>query len=185
MRVAAALVSLVLTGCGGTVDGVESGKGGPSGTGGMGPSPSAGAGGTGAGVGDVDGGGWWATGGNGAEGGGPYRDPGCPDVPPTEAVWECDPLADDSGCLPGLRCVPFVQYAADECQNEVFGTTCVTAGEAGQGDDCSDVPCAAQHVCVTTGQGNQCVRLCSLSERECDPGLLCLPLDVDGFYVCF
>jgi hypothetical protein len=100
---------------------------------------------------------------------------------------ECDPFAGYTGCGAGERCTPFVQYAATECQREVFGTMCVVAGTGVQGDDCTRTTCAEHHVCVTTGQGNQCVRLCTLTGGldDCPPGLLCQPLDVDGFYICF
>jgi hypothetical protein len=171
----------VAVGCGGTVERRADGTGGPT------------SGGTGATATDgglfSDGGGPAGSGGAfGGDGGttSSYVDPGCPDVPPPTPIHECDPFADVGECDFGERCTPYVQYPEDTCQSEVFGTICSLEGPGVQGDDCTDTSCAAQHVCVTTGQGNQCVHICRLdAPDDCAPGLLCQPLDVDGFYICF
>lgn len=171
-------------GCGGSVDsaenrpGVAAGDGATSSVaGGASGQPDAGA----------------ATGGTsgfgsgGAAGiGGTFIDPGCPDAMRVAGPSECDALATDTGCGFGQRCLPTVEYAED-CGTEVFGTVCVEAGSGAQGDDCVDEPCSEHHVCVTTGQGSQCVRLCALvaGGDDCAPGLLCQALDVDGYNVCF
>lgn len=116
----------------------------------------------------------------------PFMDPGCPDVQRMPGPNECDPFAPVSECDAGERCVPTVEYP-DDCGTERFGTVCAVAGPGIQGDDCEVESCAARHVCVTTGQGSQCVQLCTRSPGgdDCPAGLVCEPLDVDGYYVCF
>ncbi len=99
---------------------------------------------------------------------------------------ECDPFAPSNGeCAQGYRCVPVVQYA-DKCRTEEIGTQCELAGTGRQGDDCSVEECDAGFVCVTAGTGFQCAALCQLTGTgdTCTSGLICAPLDVDGFFVC-
>jgi hypothetical protein len=98
---------------------------------------------------------------------------------------DCDPFATFSECGTGARCVPYVRYA-DQCQTEEIGTQCATAGPGRQGDDCSSVDCAEGFVCVTAGSGFKCAALCRLVQNgdTCQSGLICSPLDVDGFFVC-
>jgi hypothetical protein len=113
-----------------------------------------------------------------------YVDPGCPSRPKVPGVNECDAY-DVSSCGPGNRCSPYVSYGSG-CQAEEIGTRCEVAGTGVQGDDCTSDACAPGYVCVSAGAGFECARLCKLQGggAACPPGLLCAPLDVDGFFVC-
>jgi hypothetical protein len=178
-------VMIAVTACGGSVDRKDQRPGFAAGAGGE--LADGGVGGAGADGGALATGGTAGAESGGASNGGAYDDPGCPDTPPSDVIDECDPHGAFSGCAPGERCIPTVQYA-DDCGTEVFGTECVPAGTGRQGDDCTDEACAEHFVCVTTGQGNQCVRICTISpdgQDDCDPGFLCQTLDVDGYYICF
>ncbi|HEX4340024.1 MAG TPA: hypothetical protein VH062_29150 [Polyangiaceae bacterium] len=116
-----------------------------------------------------------------------YVDPGCPPAAKIQGPRACDPFATDVGseCAHGDRCVPYVQYA-DQCKTEEIGTQCQPSGTGRQGDDCAVDDCAGGFVCVTAGTGFQCAALCQLTKAgdTCTSGLICTPLDVDGFFVC-
>jgi len=114
-----------------------------------------------------------------------YTDPGCAPANKVSGARDCDPFATFGECGPGARCVPYVRYA-DQCQTEEIGTQCATAGPGRQGDDCSSVDCTEGFVCVTAGSGFKCAALCRLTQNgdTCQSGLICSPLDVDGFFVC-
>jgi hypothetical protein len=116
-----------------------------------------------------------------------YTDPGCGSAPvkKVSGAHECDPFAAFSECGLGARCIPYVRYA-DECQTEEIGTACASSGPGVQGDDCATVDCAEGFVCVTGGSGFKCAELCRLVPKgdTCHSGLICSPLDVDGFFVC-
>jgi hypothetical protein len=117
----------------------------------------------------------------------PFEEPGCPPVEMRPPINECDPLAPVSGCASGESCFPYVEYPSGPCDVERFGTFCVVAGPGTQGESCAREACAADHICVSTGRGTQCARLCSLGTGApdvCAPGLLCLPIDIDGFGGC-
>jgi len=117
----------------------------------------------------------------------PFVDPGCPPASELPAINECDPLALVSGCPEGQSCFPYVDYPSGPCEVERYGTLCLPAGPGTQGDSCSNQACAADHICVSTGRGTQCARLCGLdadAPRVCAPGLLCLPIDIEGFGGC-
>lgn len=117
----------------------------------------------------------------------PFIDPGCPPVEQRPTIDECDPLAADSGCPEGEACFPYVEYPRGPCEVERFGAVCARAGRGVQGDPCSNERCAGNHICVSTGRGTQCARLCGLgadAPRVCAPGLLCLPIDIEGFGGC-
>jgi hypothetical protein len=117
----------------------------------------------------------------------PFEEPGCPPVDVRPPINQCDPLADVSGCADGESCFPFVEYPSGPCEVERFGTFCVVAGPGTQGDSCAQQGCAADHICVSTGRGTQCARLCSLgagAPNVCSAGLLCLPIDIEGFGGC-
>jgi hypothetical protein len=117
----------------------------------------------------------------------PFEDPGCPPVsaPPPD-LNQCNPLATPSGCPDGEACFPFVSYPSGPCEVELFGAMCRLAGSGTQGQSCANDGCAADHVCVSTGRGTQCTRLCRLEGvgSVCDPGLLCLPIDIEGYGGC-
>jgi hypothetical protein len=115
-----------------------------------------------------------------------YVDPGCPDVDPI-TDFRCDPYNQGSGdCAPGEGCFIFVDYPVEPCGQEIYGAFCVPAGPGAQGDPCGGgSDCQGGFVCVVTGSGNQCVELCALSGDDgCPPGLVCEPIDVDGFGGC-
>lgn len=173
------LVLLLASACGGSTAGEDTRAGGAgAGTGAGGASPGS--------DGAIESGG---AGGSAADaaagsGGSTYVDPGCPPVSRPEVTYECDP---DSllGCEPGYKCSPFVDYA-DQCGTEISGTACVPEGTGVQGSDCTTELCAAGYVCASGGTGLECVKLCKpgSSTDRCPPGLVCVALDVDGFYVC-
>jgi hypothetical protein len=119
------------------------------------------------------------------DGGAPYVDPGCAPTTKIPGPRECDPYSTAASCGPGGECIPHITYT-DGCQAEVIGTVCTVAGPGVQGDDCSVDNCAAGYVCVSGGAGFQCARLCTIQgiKDDCPPGLICAPLDVDGFFVC-
>lgn len=118
-----------------------------------------------------------------------FTDPGCPDVEPTPAVQECDPLAAASSCPPGQGCYPFVQHPFGEgCGTQVFGTACRSAGSGSQGDRCGEGfgGCAPGFLCVVgTRAGSRCAMLCRFDEADdCPAGLICGDTDVEGWGVC-
>jgi hypothetical protein len=100
-------------------------------------------------------------------------------------VHECDVGASLASCGPGQRCVPYITYG-ERCRTEEIGTQCTVAGVAVQGDDCANAACADGYVCVSAGSGFECAQLCTVQggKSDCPPGLLCSPLDVDGYSVC-
>ena len=180
---------LVAAACGGTVAGDRDGTGGAS-TGGAGTGGTGGVGGTGGtgGFGGTPSGGTGGlTGGTGGFGGsgGTYVDPGCPDAAPPPPIKECD-LFGANTCPPGESCYPFVQYPSKKCEQEVFGSVCAPTGKGTQGDPCGPEYCAGGHVCVVTGQGTECVKVCDLfGAAKCPPGLFCVPIDVEGVGGCY
>lgn len=112
-----------------------------------------------------------------------YTDPGCPDAGPPITDYDCDPYTPGT-CGFQMSCYPFVKYPSEPCGQEIFGAKCVSSGSSGQGEPC-DGGCKDQHICVVSGQGTQCVRLCSLDEpKGCDGGLVCQPIDIPGFGGC-
>ena len=117
----------------------------------------------------------------------PFEDPGCPPVSPPSVSSECDPMASTASCPAGQSCFPFVRYPTGPCEVEQYGTTCLPAGPGTQGESCERQACAAEHICISTGRGTQCARLCSFADgapNVCAPGLLCLPIDIEGFGGC-
>lgn len=117
----------------------------------------------------------------------PFMDPGCPPMAPAPPANECDPLAPDASCPPDQACFPFVIYPSRPCEVERYGARCQPVGPGVQGDPCSRQGCAAEHICISTGRGTQCARICSFAADApdvCEPGLLCLPIDIEGFGGC-
>lgn len=175
--------ALFAAACGGSIDADGGGSGGVVGIGGVstGGGFTGGFGGTGA-TGGLDAGlGGTVTGGTGG-----YIDPGCPDAEPPPKIEECDPFANPTGCLPGEACYPFVNYPASKCEQEQYGTVCAVPGTAKQGEPCGGELCASGFVCVVTGIGTQCVKMCKLDgPSTCPPGLFCVPVDVEGIGGCF
>lgn len=118
-----------------------------------------------------------------------YNDPGCPDVGPPITDFQCDPYEQGGeACPPGEGCFIFVDYPdpSDPCGQEIYGALCAEGGIGAQGDPCGDRSgCQGGFACVVTGAGNQCVKLCALSGNDgCGPGLVCEPIDVEGFGGC-
>lgn len=117
-----------------------------------------------------------------------YVDPRCPDLPPEPPYFECDPLAPPpSGCAIGEACYPYVIYPQFECGQESYGAQCIVAGTGQQGSPCGNGEnhCAAGFVCVISGAGIQCVKLCALDRiGACAEGLVCEPIDVQGLGGC-
>jgi hypothetical protein len=115
-----------------------------------------------------------------------YVDPGCPEAGPPIQDLQCDPYHQGNGdCPPDQGCYIYVQYPPDACTQEVYGAACAPAGVAQQGESCEQELCAPGFVCVVSGEGVQCVALCNLSgEDGCPPGLVCEPIDVEGFGGC-
>jgi hypothetical protein len=136
---------------------------------------------------DSGGSGGQAAGGTGTGG---YTDPGCPDVPPPEPVYECDPLEPEADCGPGFACYPYVSHPyGTGCETQQFGSWCAPAGTGEHGDFCGDGygPCAPGYLCVVgAGAGKRCYRLCPLdTEHDCLPGLICGETDIAGYGVCY
>lgn len=116
-----------------------------------------------------------------------YVDPGCPDNGPPITDFQCDPYNQGNGdCFPGDGCYIYVSYPPEPCAQETYGAFCSPAGPGGQGDPCNGgQDCNGGFVCVVTGSGTQCVELCPLSGSDgCPPGLVCEPIDVEGFGGC-
>ncbi|EYF07948.1 hypothetical protein [Chondromyces apiculatus] len=116
-----------------------------------------------------------------------YVDPGCPDQPPPLVDFQCDPYSQNNGdCAPEEGCFIYVQYPAEPCGQEIYGALCQLEGPSGQGDPCfGSFECQGGFVCVVTGSGNQCVQLCPLTGNDgCPAGLVCEPIDVDGYGGC-
>ncbi len=169
---------MVLTGCGGAVG---PGQTSTTGAGAAGGVSGAGGGVIEGGVVDLDGEAPSAVDASGTA----YVDPGCAQTQKTIAPYECAPYPALGACGPGARCSPYVTYA-DKCQSEIIGTRCEPAGNGVQGDDCTTALCADGYECVSAGSGFACARLCVLQgdKDDCPPGLICGPLDVEGFFVC-
>jgi hypothetical protein len=115
-----------------------------------------------------------------------YVDPGCPDAGPPVQMFECDPYKAANGCPDGQNCYIYGQPPADPCGQELYGSTCQPGGIGTQGTPCgSATDCASGYVCVISGSGTQCIELCKLSgDATCPPGLVCEPIDVEGFGGC-
>jgi hypothetical protein len=132
------------------------------------------------------------SGGSSMDAGPMERDPvdsGCPMDSMQMAQNECDPFVVGS-CPPGAGCYPFVEHPEGSgCDQQVYGTVCLPAGQGRQGDLCGDDAselCAPGFACVV-GQraGKRCAALCKLGGvNQCSGGLICGDLDVPGFGVC-
>jgi hypothetical protein len=118
-----------------------------------------------------------------------YVDPGCPDAAPPPSTEECDVFSDPSGCPEGLGCYPYVEHPYGEgCDVQTFGSVCLPAGSAGQGEECASgaTGCAPGYACVVGAQsGKRCVKMCDLdAPNTCGDGLICGETDVEGVGVC-
>ena len=116
-----------------------------------------------------------------------YTEEPCKDKPPPLEAFECNPYDQPNGTCPaGEACYIFVDYPSEPCGQEIYGAFCYPAGPGQQGDPCNGgQDCGVGHVCVVTGSGTQCVVLCELSGfGNCPAGLVCEPIDVEGFGGC-
>src|SRR5262249_10233940 len=86
-----------------------------------------------------------------------YQEDACPDLPPPPPDKECDPFQPHVGCPDGFACYPFPPEGEDRCHPGPYRTSCASEGTGQQGMPCGDTVggCAAGHVCVISGQGNQ------------------------------
>ncbi|MFT3772797.1 MAG: hypothetical protein QM820_45995 [Minicystis sp.] len=174
LALSATMGGAIATGCGPAVETIPEGSGGAGGAGGHAPSSTS----TGIGPGGADG---------GKDALPDYVDPGCPDAGPPIQSFDCDPYHQFNGdCMPGEGCYIFVGYPEEPCGQETYGSVCQPAGFGGQGDPCNGGgDCGGGFVCVVSGSGNQCVKLCPLSGPPgCPSGLVCEPIDVEGFGGC-
>lgn len=116
-----------------------------------------------------------------------YNEEPCKNQPPPIEDFQCDPYAQGNGdCQFGEGCFIYVDYPPEPCGQEVYGALCLPAGPGGQGDPCGGAQdCGGGFVCVVTGAGTQCVQLCELNQiGVCPSGLICEPIDVEGFGGC-
>lgn len=114
-------------------------------------------------------------------------DPECKDKPPPLEDFQCNPNQQGNGdCFQGEGCYIYVQYPEDPCGQEIYGAVCLPEGAGQQGDFCGGATdCGAGLACVVTGSGTQCVELCPLEGPSgCPSGLVCEPIDVEGFGGC-
>lgn len=163
---------VIAAGCGPSV--VQTATGGAGGTGGEGGSPWSSS---------VSSGGFDA----GLDALPDYVDPGCPDAGPPIEEFDCDPYHQFNGdCMPGEGCYIFVGYPSEPCGQETYGSLCLPAGSGTQNSPCGGAQdCGAGFVCVVSGSGDQCVQLCQLQGISgCPAGLVCEPIDVEGFGGC-
>ena len=115
-----------------------------------------------------------------------FIDPACGDVQPRPPQNACDANT-QTGCKTGEGCYPLTIYPTGPCEQERYGTRCERAGTGTQGTSCDGiVECAAGYVCVISGSGTQCAKLCMLGRSgQCPEGLVCEPIDVAGYATCF
>jgi len=117
----------------------------------------------------------------------PFVEPRCTDAPPPIEDYSCDPYDQDNGdCVIGEACYIFVEYPSEPCGQEIFGTFCLPEGPGGQGEPCGGpMECQAGFLCVVGDSGTQCVQFCPLEgASNCPGGLVCEPIDVEGFGGC-
>ncbi len=113
-----------------------------------------------------------------------YVDPICPDAPPPPTKYACDPLAANTGCPAGEGCFPWIQYPTVPCEYEVYGSTCMPPGSGTQGTPCSG-SCATGYICVVSGAGNVCTKMCKLGViGACPEGYVCESTDAPGIGSC-
>jgi hypothetical protein len=112
-----------------------------------------------------------------------FRDDACPDAPRDPPIIECDPFVmTGTQCAPGNACYPITPRAQDPCNPGQYSTRCFPAGAGVQGTPCSDgSECAGGFICVKTGSGDQCAKLCRTDQfGQCDTGRVCRIVDVSG-----
>ena len=93
----------------------------------------------------------------------------------------CDPFA-PSSCPAGKGCYAVPPRAAGPCQPGRYATICAEEGSGVHGSHCNDTTeCRGSFVCVKSGIGNHCAKLCKVSEFDsCAEGRVCRVLDLSG-----
>lgn len=110
-----------------------------------------------------------------------FIDDVCVDTTRVPPVLVCDPFAPLS-CSAGKGCYAVPPRASGSCQPGTYGTICSSEGKGVQGSPCNDTTeCVGSHVCVKSGLGNHCAKLCKVSELgSCADGRVCRVLDLSG-----
>jgi hypothetical protein len=110
-----------------------------------------------------------------------FHEDACADVNAPPPMIECDPFV-QSTCALGMACYPVPPRASDNCHPGKYSTICLPAGRGTQGTPCGDgTDCAAGFICVKSGEGDQCVKLCRTDEfNSCTDGRVCREVDVTG-----
>jgi hypothetical protein len=110
-----------------------------------------------------------------------FIDDVCIDAERMPPMLVCDPFA-PLPCPAGKGCYAVPPRASGSCQPGTYGTICATEGKGAQGDPCNDTTeCFGSHVCVKSGLGNHCAKLCKVSELgSCADGRICRVLDLSG-----
>jgi hypothetical protein len=110
-----------------------------------------------------------------------YVEDACTDAPLEIPPLECDPFAANP-CPQGRACYPIPPHGTDACHPGRYGTMCLREGIGGQGAPCNDgTDCAGGFLCVKTGIGDMCVKLCKLDQfGSCMNGRICREVDVTG-----
>ena len=105
----------------------------------------------------------------------------CVDAARPPPSLACDPFAPLS-CSAGKGCYAVPPRATGACQPGTYGTICAVEGKGVQGSACNDTTeCVGSHVCVKSGLGNHCAKLCKVSELgSCTDGRVCRVLDLSG-----
>ena len=118
-----------------------------------------------------------------ADGDGPpvFIDDVCIDAARVPPSLVCDPFLPTS-CPAGKGCYAIPPRASGSCEPGSFGTICSAEGKGAQGAPCNDTTeCLGSHVCVKSGLGNHCSKLCKVSELgSCADGRICRVLDLAG-----
>jgi hypothetical protein len=105
----------------------------------------------------------------------------CIDVTRMPPSLVCDPFTPGS-CSAGKGCYAVPPRASSSCQPGTYGTICAAEGRGIQGSPCNDTTeCVGGHVCVKSGLGNHCAKLCKVTELgSCPDGRICRVLDLSG-----
>jgi hypothetical protein len=110
-----------------------------------------------------------------------FREDACPDAPIPTPPLECDPFM-QSTCPLRQGCYPVPPRATDSCHPGTYSTLCLPSGNGAQGWPCGDATdCVAGFICVKSGEGDQCVKLCKPTDiGSCTDGRVCREVDVTG-----
>jgi hypothetical protein len=111
-----------------------------------------------------------------------YEEDACADAPLEVPPLECDPFTAGTCPINGWACYPVPPHGTDPCHPGRYGTRCLPEGGGSQGTPCSDgSECKGGYLCVKTGAGDMCVKLCKLGQLgSCTNGRICREVDVTG-----